>query len=83
MDHPLLPATGYLHVRRWLVGISRADHIFMDKKQEREWCAQVFSIKGDGLAMVLFQMWRRAMPAVAHKDVPLGLVSINKMPEDG
>jgi hypothetical protein len=31
----------------------------------------------------MFQMWRHAMPVVVHKDVPLGLVSINKMPEDG
>jgi hypothetical protein len=50
----------------------------VDKKQVREWCAYVFNIKGNGLAMVLFQIWSLAITIIVHEDVPLGLVSINK-----
>jgi hypothetical protein len=52
--------------------------IFLDKKQEWEWCVHVLNIKSDGLAMVLFQMCAAAITIIVHKDVPLGLVSINK-----
>jgi hypothetical protein len=75
-DHPPLPAVGYLLNGRWLEGISPADHIFMDKEQEREWCTCVFDINGDGLAMVLLQMLTAShfpVAIVVHKDVPLGL----------
>lgn len=49
IDDPILELeiVGYLHVGRWLVDISPADHIFMDKKQEREWYAILFDVKGD------------------------------------
>jgi hypothetical protein len=80
-DHPRLPLIGYLQDWRPLVKISPTDHIFMDKKQEREWCMDVFDIQGDGHAMVLFQRSRCAKTIIVHKDVLLGLFFINKQHE--
>lgn len=57
--------------------------MFMDKKQEREGSVHVFDIEGDSLAVVLIQKTPSgAITIIVHKDVLLGLFSINEQHEE-
>lgn len=49
----------------------------MCKKEERERCTNIFDIKAGGLAVKRFQILSHAITVVVHKNVLLGLVSIN------
>lgn len=82
-DHPPLPTVGHLHVWCWLQEVFPAGHMFMDKKQEREGSVHVFDIEGDSLAVVLIQKTPSgAITIIVHKDVLLGLFSINEQHEE-
>jgi hypothetical protein len=70
---------GYLHVRRLLVKVSPTGHVFVNEAEERKWCANIFDIQANSLAVELFQVMTHATTIAVHKDVLLGLVSmINK-----
>ena len=61
-----------------MVEISPTGHIFMDKKQQRKWCMPIVDVKGDGLAMKGLEILSIIIAVVDHKNVLLGLVTINK-----
>jgi hypothetical protein len=54
------------------------DHILVDKKEQRKWCALVVDVKGDGLAMEGTQRFRTTVAVVVHKNILSDLVAIIK-----
>jgi hypothetical protein len=53
----------------------------MGKKEEREWCALVFDVEGDGLAMEFSHVLGVFITIIVYEDILPGLVAVNKRQE--